>query len=190
MFSRNLFVLLGVVALGACQPNQSSLNGKKNSKSDEKAAYTLEGKVQALKKGSGVLSCSGTTADATTLVKTSVTFVEGKVDSLKVSAYRNKENPKDFPNELSPDFQKHQVFAHELKSKLLDLELDLDGKKFDIEGFVAMNDKARKVYDLDMKVEDDGEGSKALNATLAYKDTSINLDLSESFLGCSVQPLN
>lgn len=190
MFSKNLFVLLGIVALGACQPKDSSLSGKKNSKGDERAAFTLEGKVQALKKGSGRLSCSGTTADATTLVKTSVTFVDGKLDSLKVSAYRNKENPNEIPNELSPDFQKHQVFAHELKGKLLDVELDLDGKKFGVEGFVAMNDKVRKVYDLDMKVEDDGEGSKALNAILAYKDTSIELDLSEAFMGCSVQPLN
>lgn len=187
MLKLNLLALVGVVALGACQPKDSSLSGKKNSKGDEKAAFTLEGKVQALKKGSGLLSCSGTTADATTLVKTSVTFVEGKVESLKVSAYRNNENPKEFPNEVSPDFQKYQVFAHELKGKLIELELDLDGKKFDIEGFVALNDKARKIYDLDMQVQDDGEGGKALNATLAYKDPSINLDLSEAFMGCSVR---
>lgn len=190
MLNKSFLVLLGVVALGACQPKESSLSGKKNSKGDEKAAFTLEGKVQALKKGSGLLSCSGTTADAKTLVKTSVTFVEGKVDSLKVSAYRNKDNPNEFPNELSPDFQKHQVFAHELKGKLLELELDLEGKKFDIEGYAAVNDKARKIYDLDMQVQDDGEGGKALNASLAYKDPSIELDLSEAFMGCSVRPLN
>jgi hypothetical protein len=190
MLKLNLLALVGVVALGACQPKDSSLSGKKNSKGDEKAAFTLEGKVQALKKGSGLLSCSGVTADATTFVKTSVTFVEGKVDSLKVSAYKNKDNPKDLPNELSPEFLKYQVFAHELKGKLLELELDLEGKKFDIEGYVAMNDKARKVYDLDMQVQDDGEGGKALNATLGYKDSSIGLDLSEAFMGCSVLPLN
>ena len=188
MFSRNIFVLLGVLALGACQPNKSSLSGKKDSKDDERAAYTIEGKVHALKQGSGILACSGVNSESTALVKTRVTFVDGKVESLTLAAYSNKENPKEIPNELSPDFIKHQVFSQELKSKLLDLELDLDGKKFEIEGYAAMNDKARKIYDLDMKVDDDGEGGKMLNASLAYKDTSININLSEVFMGCAVLP--
>jgi len=162
-----------------CKQTTSDLSGKK--KSDEKNKDYIPQvaqKVQSLKTQNGYLSCSGVDKNSN-LIRTRADINKGQIESLVVAAYGGKDNPAAIMNELNPaELAKYELFKHDVKKKMLDLELDLDGKKFEIEVFTEMSGKARKVYELDVDTKEDGEGSHILNAYLTYKDISTNLDLS------------
>jgi hypothetical protein len=81
---------------------------------------------------------------------------------------------------------KYEIFSHELRGKILALDLDLDGRKFEIEAKAAVNGEPKKIYELDIKTEDDGEGGSILKAYLDYKNIGESLDLSEVLMGCFV----
>jgi hypothetical protein len=180
-----LVILLGVA--GACQPQGSNLSSKKKNSDSNQAESFLAKKVDSLKKESGTLRCSGMDAKSH-FVRTEARFTQGKLTELNVSAFANKGDANQPVNDLTADLQKYQIFSNELSSKALDLDVDLDGKKMSIEVIAELNGKARKIYDLDIRLQDDGEGGKALNAFLTYRNTSMDLDLSEVLMGCSVQP--
>lgn len=186
MKNYSMFLSLAVAAvLSACQPQLSQLDSKKkDSESPAENSYIAK-KVHALKKEKGSIQCSGVDSKLN-LIRTTATINNGELSELTVAAYANKEDPSKLVNDLTPDLKKYELFRHELKSKALDLELDLEGKKFAVELVAEMNGQARKIYDLEIRVQNDGEGSYALNAFLSYKNTSMSLDLSEVLMGCSV----
>ncbi|NBX17634.1 MAG: hypothetical protein EBR09_09735 [Proteobacteria bacterium] len=188
---KNLLILssLALVSAVACKQNSSEIAGKKKS-GDEKSEFVpmIAKKVQSLKSKDGFISCSGVDKKLN-LVRTRVEFKGGELSSLNVAAYGDKANPANVLNDLTPDLKKYELFSHELRGKILDLDVDLEGKKFDIEVVSEMTGKARKIFDLDIQTNKDGEGDYALNAYMSYKEISTNLDLSEVFMGCSVHYL-
>lgn len=179
--------LVALFTTVGCKQTTSDLSGKKKSDSKNKDYIPqVAQKVQALKTQNGYLSCSGADKNLN-LIRTRADINKGQIESLVVSAYGGKDNPAAIMNELNPaELAKYELFKHDVKKKMLDLELDLDGKKFEIEVTAEMSGKARKVYELDIDTDEDGEGSHVLNAYLTYKDISTNLDLSEVLMGCSV----
>jgi len=181
-----LFILITGVSLIGCNLKSSDLSSKNKSDSDKSERLpAIAREVNALTKEDGSLLCSGMDQKMN-LIRTRASFTKGKLDSLSVAAYANKSDPSKPPNDLTPDLKKFEVFSHELIGKALDIDLDLDGKKFGIEVVAEMNGKARKVYELDMRIGDDGEGEKLLNSYLSYKNTTIDIDLSEVYMACSV----
>lgn len=178
--------LVGLFAV-ACQAKVSDLSSKKKDSKKDDELPLIAKKVNALKSESGVLNCAGVDKKLQ-LIRSIATFNSGKLESLTVSAYANKDNPSQVPNELTEDLKKFEVFSHEVTKNMIDLELDLDGKNFDIEVFSPVNGKSRKMYDLEIRTENDGEGGSALNGYLSYKDIPSALDLSEIFMACAVLP--
>lgn len=170
-----------------CKQTASDLSGKNKSAGKSKDYIPqVAQKVQSLKTQNGYLSCSGVDKNLN-LIRTRADINKGQIESLVVAAYGGKDNPAAIMNELNPaELAKYELFKHDVKKKMLDLELDLDGKKFEIEVMAEMTGKARKIYELDIETDEDGEGSHVLNAYLTYKDISTNLDLSEVLMGCSV----
>ncbi|NBW81629.1 hypothetical protein EBR21_07730 [bacterium] len=177
--------LIPVLAL-ACHPQQSTIDSKNKGQEEERAVWKLSERVGELKKA-GTLSCSGMDSKLN-LIRTSASFKDGNLETLTIAAYGDKNNPANVLNDLTPDLKKYEIFSKDLKSKMLDLETDFDGKKFGIEVTAEMNGKARKIYDLDFEVKNDGEGGKYLHGYLSYKDTSTSLDLSEVMIACSLLP--
>ncbi|MEN9825328.1 MAG: hypothetical protein RI953_1073 [Pseudomonadota bacterium] len=177
--------LFPVLAL-ACHPQQSTIDSKNKGQEEERAVWKLSERVGELKKA-GTLSCSGMDSKLN-LIRTSATFAEGRLESLLIGAYADKSNPSNVVNDLTPDLKKYQIFSNELKPRILDLDTDFEGKKFEIEATAEMNGKARKIYDLDFEVKNDGEGGKYLHGYLSYKDTSTGLDLTEVMIACHLHP--
>lgn len=171
----------------ACQVKTSDLSGKK-----EKSGGTDYSKseaarsVHALEKGRGVLDCAGVDSKLN-FVRTRATIDSGKLEALVVEAFANKENPSQVPNQLTPDLEKYRLFSHDVSKRMIDLEMDLKGSKFDIEVFADMNGKSREIYDLEIRAENDGEGASTLNAYLSYKDPTVGIDTSEIIMGCFVK---
>lgn len=182
-----LFFILTANLLFSCQlKSYESISANKSTSEKSEKPSQLALRVSALKKESGILGCAGVKPALNLFVRTRAAFVDGSLDSLTVAAYANKENPANIPNDLTPNLKKYELFFHELKNRILDLDIDLDGKKFGIEVIANLNGKARKIYDLEIRDEDDGEGGPALNAYLAYRDAGV--DLSDVFMACATFP--
>jgi hypothetical protein len=179
-------VAIAVLFAAGCKQTTSDLSGKKKS-NKETPEFTpmIAKKVQSLKNTNGYISCSGADSKLN-LIRTKAEFKGGKLESLMVAAFGDKNNPAQPVNDLTPNLKQYELFSHELKGKILDLDVDLEGKKFEIEVTAEMTGKARQIYELDIRTQEDGEGGYALNAYMSYKEISTNLDLSEVFMGCSV----
>ncbi|MFZ9521075.1 MAG: hypothetical protein ACO3A4_11425 [Silvanigrellaceae bacterium] len=184
---KSWFLLLPFVLL-ACQPKgTSTLDSQKKSLEDAAVLESIGKRVSALKLEGGMLSCSGMDKKMN-LVRTRAVFSPGKIESLTIASYADKTNPSNVLNDLSPDLKKHELFEKELTSRALRMEIDLEGKRFNVEVIAAVNGEPHKIYDLDFQAQSDGEGGKILSGFLSYKDISLSLDLSEVLVGCALLP--
>lgn len=188
----NLVSLVALFAV-ACQKNSSDLSSKKKDSEVERLSAgekNLIQKVDTLKKDGGRLLCTGVEMRTFRFVRTQAQFDKGSLQSLVIRGYLNKEKPENVPSELADDFESYKIFEFDLLKGAINREVDLNGRKFGVEIFTALNGQARKIYDLRFAPKQDelDVNDTRLDGTLDFKNIEAEIDLSELSVGCTVFP--
>lgn len=182
--------LLSAISVVACQKSQSELDSKRSgdverlSPSEERLIKQVEG----LRDVGGKLLCTGLDFSSLKFYRTLAEFEKGDLKSLVIKGYFNEKDPKQVPNELSADFENYKIFEFDLLKSALNREVDLKGKKFGVEIFTALNNQARKIYDLRFSPQDDKyePNMTMLKGTLDFKNIESAIDIDELSVGCVV----
>ncbi|MEY2988518.1 MAG: hypothetical protein RJB13_2039 [Pseudomonadota bacterium] len=182
--------LLSAFSVVACQKSQSELDSKRSedverlSPSEERLIKQVEG----LREVGGKLLCTGLDFSSLKFYRTLAEFEKGDLKSLVIKGYFNEKDPKQVPNELSADFENYKIFEFDLLKSALNREVDLKGKKFGVEIFTALNNQARKIYDLRFSPQDDKyePNMTMLKGTLDFKNIESAIDIDELSVGCVV----
>jgi hypothetical protein len=144
--------------------------------------------VEGLREVGGKLLCTGLDFSSLKFYRTLAEFEKGDLKSLVIKGYFNEKDPKQVPNELSADFENYKIFEFDLLKSALNREVDLKGKKFGVEIFTALNNQARKIYDLRFSPQDDKyePNMTMLKGTLDFKNIESAIDIDELSVGCVV----